>query len=121
MGADFSTPEKTLEEYIAGIRNGDSAAVAKCFDPPVNDFYLPGPIAIDAYSVVKKITYGKTEVRKWNSRGIKPPVKIGDVELQVREKYESGKYKKSEDMFSYVFRKIGNEWKIIAHSVWGEQ
>ena len=75
----------------------------------------------NAYSVVKKITYGKTEVRKWNSRGIKPPVKIGDVELQVREKYESGKYKKSEDMFSYVFRKIGNEWKIIAHSVWGEQ
>jgi hypothetical protein len=116
FGADFSTPENTLAEYIAGVRNGDRAAVAKCFDPPATDFYLPRPLAIETYSIVKRITYGKAEVKKWNSRGVIPSVKIGDVELQVKENVE-----KKELMFSYVLRRIGSDWKIISHSVWGEQ
>ena len=113
---DFSTPENTLDEYIRGLRNGDRSVVAKCFDPPANDFYLPGPISVQTYSIVKKVTFGNAEVKRWNTTGIIPAAKKGDVDLRVKEIVE-GKI----ETFHYLLRKFGKDWKIISHSGEGPQ
>ncbi len=113
LASNYQTPENTLDTYISALRAGNQPAVAQCFYPVANHFYLPKPLDITSYSVTKKIVYGKHEVDRWNNISIKPPTPIGDVELQVREIFHDKK-----EMFSYVMRKIGGEWKIIAHSAW---
>ena len=113
LASNYQTPENTLDTYISALRAGNQPAVAQCFYPVANDFYLPKPIDIASYTVTRKIVYGKKEVDRWNRVGIKPPTEIGDVELQVKELFHG----KSE-MFSYVMRKITGEWKIISHWAW---
>jgi hypothetical protein len=113
LASNYSTPENTLDTYISALRAGNQPAVAQCFYPVANDFYLPNPLDITSYSVTKKIVYGKKEVDRWNRIGIKPPTQIGDVELQVNEILHG-----KNEMFSYVMRKISGEWKIISHSAW---
>jgi hypothetical protein len=111
--ANFATPEGTLEIYINGKRAGDIRAVKSAFDDPAVDFSLPRPIPVSEYKVTKRILYGEREAKRWNSKGIIPPAKVGDVELQVREVTNGKPY-----MFSYNFRRISGEWKIYSHSVW---
>jgi len=113
LASNYSTPENTLDTYIAALRAANQPAVAQCFYPVANDFYLPKPVDITSYAVTKKIIYGEKEVNRWNGIGIKPPTKIGDVELQVKELFHD-----KNEMFSYVMRKISGEWKIISHSAW---
>ncbi len=85
-----------------------------CFYPPAVDFYLPQPIVIKDYAVRKKIVYGESEVTEWNTKGIIPAARVGDVELQVEEIRYGDTF-----MFSYNFRKIDGEWKIISHGAQG--
>jgi hypothetical protein len=110
---DFATPEGTLEIYINGKRNGDLAAVKSAFDDPTVAFSLPKPIPVSEYKITKRVVYGEREARSWNSKGIIPPAKVGDVELQVREVTNGAPY-----MFSYNFRRLSGEWKIYSHSAW---
>jgi hypothetical protein len=44
-----------------------------------------------------------------------PKAKTGDVEFDVRE-YIDGR----EEMFTYLFRQINHEWRIISHSSWSQ-
>ena len=110
----FATPDATLETYIKALRKGDRSAVGECFDPPAADFHLPSPMPVDDYRIQRRIVYGADEVKDWNSKGIIPPAREGDVELQVREIIR-GKLQ----MFSYNLRKITSGWKIYSHAAWG--
>jgi hypothetical protein len=57
LASDYSTPETTLDTYIAALRAGNQSAVAQCFYPIAYDFYLPNSADIESYSVTKKIVY----------------------------------------------------------------
>jgi hypothetical protein len=113
-GVDLSSPETTLAGYIESLRKGDSAGVRARYFPSDIDFFLAYPIAIERYEIVKRIVFGKKEVERWNSLGIMPQAKLGDVELQVKE-WIGG----TERMFSYYLRNIHGKWKIFSHSAWG--
>jgi len=110
----FATPEGTLDTYIDALRKGDLSTASECFAPPATDFYLPGPIAVTSYHVRRRIIYGPAEVKDWNSKGIKPPAREGDIELQVR-RIINGK----PQMFSYNLRQVASGWKIYSHAAWG--
>lgn len=111
---NFLTPEATLEIYINALRAADKKTVLKCFFPELTDFYLPSKIDIKAYMIVKKKVFTKKEVQERNSRGIIPSAKIGDVNLDVAEIVDG-----EHQMYSYLFRKVSMEWKIISYSAWG--
>ena len=108
------TPEETLQSYINGVRHGDLAQVEACFEPRAESFYLPAPIPVSTYTIRERITYGSAKVHDWNSKGIVPAARIGDVELQVEETIRG-----APQMYSYLFRKFDDSWKIIAHAAWG--
>ena len=107
----FSTPDRTLATYIAALRAGDARAAAACFDP-LERFYLPGPTAIDSITIENRITYTEAEVAAWNAR---PPAAVGDVNLQVLH-WEG----RTSQRFSYLFRRLTEGWKIIAHAGWSD-
>jgi len=113
VAADLSSPEATLADYIESLRKGDVNGVLERYEG-ITKFHLPQPIPIQRYSTVKKVIFTSTEVADWNAKGIVPPAKIGDVELQVSERINDKEY-----MFSYNFRNMSGSWKIIAHSAWG--
>jgi hypothetical protein len=104
----------TLKTYIEALRKGDLATVEECFDPRAIGFYLPEPLPIETYRIQKRIVFGPKEVRNWNSKGIIPAARAGDIELQVQELING-----TPTMFSYWFRKVVSGWKIYAHSAWG--
>ena len=107
----FSTPDRTLATHIAALRAGDARAAAACFHP-LERFYLPGPTAIDSITIEKRITYTEAEVAAWKAR---PPAAVGDVNLQVLH-WEGG----TSQRFSYLFRRLTEGWKIIAHAGWSD-
>lgn len=111
--ADLSAPEITLNGYIESLRNGNLAGVKERYFPSDIDFYLPDPIPIKSYVIIKKITFGKKEVERWNSQGTIPQAKIGDVELQVKEWIGT-----TGRMVSYFLRNYDGKWKIFSHSAW---
>ncbi len=111
--ARFASPEITLQTYIEALRKADRSTVEECFDPPAIGFYLPGPLPVDTYRIQKRIVFGPKEVREWNSKGIIPAAREGDVELQVQELMNG-----IPNMFSYWFRSVDTGWKIYAHSAW---
>ena len=80
----------------------------------VDQFYLPRPMSIENYEIVNKIIFGTKEVQEWNGRGIIPAAKVGDVQLDVRDRIAG-----RDQMFSYNFREIDGRWKLISHSAWG--
>jgi hypothetical protein len=102
-----------LAGYIESLREGDLAGVLERYHG-TTDFYLPHPIPIKEYKIVKKITYGTKEVEDWNQKGVVPPAELGDVELQVRETIDG-----KEQIFFYNLRRVRGSWKIIAHSAEG--
>ena len=108
----FSTPDSTLATYIAALRAGDARAAAACFHP-LDRFYLPGPSVIDSVTIEKRITYTEAEVAAWKAS---PPAAKGDVDLQVLH-WEAG----TSQRFSYLFRRLTDGWKIIAHAGWTDE
>ncbi|HAW51512.1 MAG TPA: hypothetical protein DCX54_04160 [Flavobacteriales bacterium] len=112
---DFSIPETTLEIYINALKQGDKNTIYNCFHPVLNEFQLPKPIPIEAYEIQKKIIYSQKEVSDWNTQGILPPAKLGDIDLQVEQKSYGKKW-----MYSYLFRNINGKWKIISHAAWDQ-
>src|SRR5882762_227743 len=108
-GGDYSSPEGTLAAYIEGLRSGDVARVLDTFDDPKGGFNLPKPIPISSYRITKRIAYGPKRVEKWNSKGIIPQARVGDIELQVLEIVDGKKA-----MLSYNFRKIDGAWKMYS-------
>jgi hypothetical protein len=113
-GGDYSSPETTLAAYIDGLRSGDVARILVTFDDPKGGFNLPKPLPISNYRVTKRIVYGPKRVEKWNSQGIIPQARVGDVELQVLEIVDGKK-----EMYSYNFRKINGDWKMYSGGLWG--
>ena len=108
------TPEETLSTYINALREGNLNKVLQCYYSEDRDFrfYLPGPIKIEKYVIIRK----KIHTEKM-ARGYKPipTAKAGDVEFEVIE-FLQGK----DEMFTYLLRKIGKEWRIISHSGWNQ-
>jgi len=104
----LSSPEKTLDTYIRGLREGNLETVLRCYYSESEDFnfYLPHPIRIDNYTVIKKTIYTDKMAKEYQSD---PKAKAGDVELEVKESVEA-----QEDIFTYLFRKINGEWRIIS-------
>lgn len=112
--ADLSSPERTLDAYVRSLRSGDVAGVKATLDRPEVEFYLPEPISISSYRVMRRIVYGARETNDWNSKGIVPPARVGDVELHVREIIDG-----KSQMVSYNFRRISGEWRLYSSAVWG--
>ena len=81
---DLSSPEATLAGYIESIRQGDVEGVLARYHN-TKEFYLPGPMSIENYEIVKKIIFRTKEVQEWNEQEIIPAAKAGDVQLDVRE------------------------------------
>jgi hypothetical protein len=106
----FVTPESTLAAYIQALQKGDKAAVERCFVDP-GDFYLPGPLSIEKYTIKKKVIVGPQELSELAA--LLPPAQSGDVRLDVEQTMEKEKH-----MFSYAFRKTKSGWKIYSHSAW---
>lgn len=115
---DRSSPEAVLNSYIEAIKRGDVKTVEACLisRPDLGKFNLPKPIPITHYEITKQIVFGPKKVDNWNSKGIDPPAKINDVEFHVRE-YVKGA---EPAMFSYNFRKVGSEWRILTFAMWGD-
>ncbi len=113
---DFSSPEKTIETYIEALRSGDRTRVAPCFEPPADDFYIPGPAQIDSYKMEQRLVFGAAEVTELNDVGVTPPARVGDVRLTVLQSARD-----LEQHFVYRLREFAGQWKIIAHSVVGPQ
>lgn len=112
---NYESPEATLATYINALKAGNKSQVLDCFYPKLVDFYLPGPVRIESYEILKKTVYSKKEADNWNSKGIIPPAMIGDIDLQV-EQAEYGK----KWMFSYLLRNVNGKWKIISHAAWDQ-
>jgi hypothetical protein len=115
MAQDFSSPEDTLDIYLSALKSGNKKQVLNCFSPKLNDFYLPEPVPIKSYKIIKRIVYGQEETEDWNSKGIMPPAEIGDIDLQVEQESYGKKW-----MYSYLMRNVNGYWKIISHSVWDQ-
>jgi hypothetical protein len=81
----------------------------------LDDFYLPQPVPIKSYKILKRIVYGQKETDDWNSRGIIPQAVLGDIDLQVEQEVYGKKR-----MYSYLMRNINGEWKIISHAAWNQ-
>ena len=112
---EFSSPEKTLDTYLNALKSGNELEILDCFHPKLKEFYLPAPVPIKSYKIVKKIFYGQKEAGDWNSKGIVPPAKNGHIDLQV-EQESYGKKR----MFSYLIRNVKGSWKIISHTAWDQ-
>ena len=112
--AKLSTPEETLSTYIDALREGNLEKVLKCYYSERSDFkfHLPALIKIGKYEIVKKKIYTDQMVERYKAI---PIAKVGDVELDVRE-YINGR----EEMFTYLFRQISQEWRMISHSSWDQ-
>ena len=110
---DLSSPEATLAGYIESLRHGNVEGVLARYHN-ADQFYLPSPLPIENYEIVNKIILGNKEVQEWNRKRIIPAAKLGDVQLDVRERVAG-----RDQMFSYNFRKIDGRWKLISHSAWG--
>jgi len=111
---NLSTPENTLGSYIESQKRGDLVSLKKTHELRGQNYYLPGPILIKSYKILKKTIFTNKEVDKWNGAEIIPRAEIGDVQLDVKEFFAEGS-----QMYSYNMRKFENEWKIISHSAWG--
>jgi hypothetical protein len=109
---DLSSPEATLAGYIESLRQGDVEGVLARYHG-TKDFYLPGPLTIEDYEIVTKITFGKKEVQEWNGQKIIPAAKVGDVQLDVKQLRGD-----DSQMYSYFLREITGKWKLIAHYGW---
>ena len=109
---DLSSPEATLSGYLKCFENANVECVLKRYHG-IKRFQINEAHTIE-YKIIKKIIYGPKKVEAWNSKGIVPSSQIGDVELQVREKFLG-----YEGMWSYNFRNINGKWYIISHSAWG--
>jgi hypothetical protein len=109
-----ASPENTLKTYISGLREGNLETVLRCYYSESNNFrfHLSRPIRIDNYTVTKKTIYTDKMARKYKPI---PKAKAGDVELEVRESVEG-----REEMFTYLFREIDGEWRIISHAGWNQ-
>jgi len=115
MVQDFASPEVTLGIYLNALKTGNKSQVLDCFYPKLADFYLPQPVPIKSYEILKQIVNGQKETDDWNSKGIIPPAVLGDIDLQVeQESY----WKKT--MYSYLMRNVNGEWKIISHAAWDQ-
>ena len=115
MAQDFTSPDATLGIYINALKAGNKSQVLDCFYPKLDDFYLPQPVPIKYYKILKRIVYGQKETNDWNSKGIIPPAMFGDIDLQVEEE-SYGKKR----MYSYLMRNVNGEWKIISHAAWDQ-
>ena len=100
-GPDYSTPEKTYSTYISALRNNDSLAVWRCWDPEEFRFHTTREFALQPFKIVGTTVFDSSEVtsRSYGS--------IGDVELRVER--INGKYKYIELVF---LEKVNNKWKI---------
>jgi len=106
----LASPEGTLGHYIDGLRRGDLPAVQLTLEDG-DEFFLPGPLPIDSFQVIKLDTLDEFEAA---ARPFVPRPAAGDVELDVRQ-FESS----VERLYTYHLRQTGGEWRIYSHSVWG--
>jgi hypothetical protein len=113
--AQADSPRAALDTYLRGIKTGDLRLVLSIyhFGDRRPDFYLPGPIALEEYRVLKETVLDSAAAKRWNDKGIVPAAKPGDVELQVEERI-SGRTER----FSYSLRRVDGRWRIYAHSAW---
>ena len=107
--ARFTSPERTLTTYIDGLRRGDIKAVAECFEPEAHSFYLPGPLPIARFRVVKRIILNENETDL--GYGFTSLQRKGDVRLHVQKVLDGQPI-----MFYYTFRRVRGDWKIVAHA-----
>jgi hypothetical protein len=115
MAQDFASPEGTLGIYLNALKTGNKSQVLDCFYPKLDDFYLPQPVPIKSYKILKRIVYGQKETDDWNSQGIIPQAVLGDIDLQVEQEIYGKKR-----MYSYLMRNVNGEWKIISHAAWDQ-
>lgn len=109
---DLSSPKATLAGYIESLGLGDVEGVLARHHT-AKEFYLPGPLRIDGYEIITKITFKEKEMQEWNGQRIIPAAKVGDVQLDVKEHIAD-----NDQMYSYFFREIDGQWKLIAHYSW---
>ena len=109
----LETPEATLNTYVDGLKRGDLTTVRRAYnlDLTGSGFNLPGPLPITSYRITKKSVLDSAAVKRHNGRGVVPPARVGDVELEVDE-ITQGKSEK----FWYWLRLFDSQWRIYAHT-----
>lgn len=110
----LSNPEETLNIYIDALREGNIDKILECYysDRGNFKFHLTGPMQIRKYEIVKKKIY--TDQMADEYRAI-PKARAGDIEFDVKEYFDD-----REEMFTYLFRQINQEWRIISHTSWSQ-
>lgn len=109
---DFSKPENTLKGYYNCLYEKNLECL-KAHTLDVKNFHFGTQSKMRSFEIKKVITYTEKEVSDWNSKGIIPPAKIGDVEYQVYQ--ISGNHS---GMWSYNFRKVDGKWLLLSWSGW---
>ena len=108
------TPEEALSYYINALRAGDVEMIYAVYYSDREDFkfHLDRPIKIDGFEVVSKRAYNKKITAEYKAS---PKAHVGDVELELSRTLSGRK-----EMFTYLFRKIGDNWYLISHSAWNQ-
>ena len=107
-----------MYNYIEFLCNGDVKGVGRCYgfkDYSNSSFENPDPIK--SYEIIGKETYSQEFIDRLNKEGQmpSPPFQAGDIELRVKEIFRAAKspvlYQEGQtEMYTYVFRKSGNNW-----------
>ncbi len=109
------SPRAALDTYMTGMKQGNLSLVLSVYysDRPDFSFHLPGPIPVDSYKVTKELVFDTTDARRHNERGVVPPARAGDVQLDVEERTAG-----QAEMYTYWLRLIDGKWRIYAHTAW---
>src|SRR6266480_2873997 len=112
----LGSPEAAVRTYIDGLKRGDQSAVRRAYNLAGggSDFNLSGPLPIESYRITKKLVLDSAAAAGHNEKGIVPPARVADVELQVEEVIEGKR-----EMYSYWLRVFDGQWKRYAHTGWG--
>ena len=113
---NLKSPESLINSFVSALKAGNPIIAGKCFDPEIKNFYLPKPVSISKFKIIKKVYYSIREVQEWQKKKIKPNAKVGDIELIVH--IFQGEIV---DKYTFLVRKINNNWFIVSHSSWAVQ
>ena len=115
---DFSSPEKTLLSYYKCAETKDEKCVLSHIEG-IGSFQFNVASKVIDYEIKKKIVFSDKEVSEWNSKGIIPSAKLGDIQIDVQKITLYNGSTKEEGMYTYVLRKYDDKWKIYSWYGWG--
>ena len=115
---DLSTPENTLKSFYKCSETRDEQCALAHIEG-IKRFQFNVPSKVISHDIKKKTIFTNKEVTKWNSKGIIPPAKPNDIQIDVYKVTLYNGKTSEENTYTYVLRKYNNMWKIYSWHSWG--